>query len=76
MKMRFKSEKHAREATIGRALTIAEVAVREQRAFNEREARKVEALLSTAELLGLGEKIPRDAAELVAFVEQRPKRKR
>ncbi len=76
MKMRFKTEKHAREATIGRALSIAEVAVREQRAFNEREQRKVQALLWTAELLGLGVNIPRSAAELVAFAEQRPKRKR
>jgi hypothetical protein len=73
MKMRFKTEKHAREETIGRAVTMAQVAVREQREFNEREQRKVDALLRAAVALELGEEFPRDARGLVAMVEK-PKR--
>jgi hypothetical protein len=67
MKTRFKTEKHAREETIGRALAMAEVAVREQRDFGERERDKVDALLSTAEALELGKAIPREPAKLVAY---------
>jgi hypothetical protein len=64
MKTRFKSEKHAREETIGRAALIAGAALHAGREFNEREKRKVELLLTTAESLGLGTNLPRDAKSL------------
>jgi hypothetical protein len=67
MKTRFKTEKRAREETIGRATTMARAAIAAGREFNDRESRKVEALLSTAEALGLGKKIPRKARALAAF---------
>jgi hypothetical protein len=67
MKTRFKSEKHAREETIGRAMAMAAAAVRENRAFNQREQRKVELLLANAEALGLGKNIPRDATGLATY---------
>jgi len=70
MKTRFKSEKHAREETIGRASTMANDALREKREFTQREARKVDLLLTTAESLKLGVDIPRDPAGLVAIAKQ------
>jgi hypothetical protein len=65
--MRFKTEKHAREATIGRAATMARAAIAAGRNFNEREAGNVEALLAAAEALELGKDIPREAKKLAAW---------
>jgi hypothetical protein len=70
MKMRFKTEKRAREETIGRAYDMARAAAGEQRQFSATEARKVEALLATAEALRLGSDIPRDPRGLLTWLEQ------
>lgn len=67
MKMRFKTEKQAREETIGRALTMAKAALGAKRELSQREAAKIDALLAVAESLGLGTNIPREAGELVAW---------
>ena len=63
----FKSEKHCREETIGRASSIAKRAADERRGFSNDELQRVEALLATAEtVLGLST-IPREPKELIAY---------
>lgn len=71
----FRTEKHAREATIGQAVAIAERVRGERREYDAAEAARVDALLAAAELVGLATNIPRSPAELLAFAKQ-PTRKR
>ncbi len=77
MKTRFQNEKQAREETIGRAATMAAAAVRENRELTVSEIRKVDALLTAAELLGLGTSIPRGPRDLLTYLEpKKPRRSR
>jgi hypothetical protein len=67
-KPRFTSEKHCREETIARAGGIADAACRENRELTADEQRRIDALLTTAEIcLDLRERIPREPDDLLAY---------
>jgi hypothetical protein len=72
----FKTEKHAREATIGPAAAIATKILSERREPTDAERRRIDALLTTAELvLRTEEPYPREPADLVEQV-NKPVRRR